>query len=97
MHFDDLNRSFRTGEIEMTVIQRIGHNHGRLSDVRFLGLNSRGGLLQESRDLAALIEERELSTYSSSQCLGSCMIPFLAGKQRLLHSDAQLGFEKSRI
>jgi hypothetical protein len=79
--------------VTRAVTEHLYHNPG----IELLTLNSRGGLLQESRELSALIAERELSTYSNGECLSVCTTPFLAGKQRILHADAKLGFQKSRI
>ena len=88
----ELNGGLGLG-VTRAVTEHLYHNPG----VELLALNSRGGLLEESRELGALIEERELSTYSNGECLSACTTPFLAGKQRILHADAKLGFQKSRI
>ena len=88
----ELNGGLGLG-VTRAVTEHLHHNPG----VELLVLNSRGGLLEESRELGALIEERELSTYSNGECLSACTTPFLAGKQRILHADAKLGFQKSRI
>jgi GYF domain 2 len=60
--------------------------------VRLIHLNSIGGQIDEGHKLYRLIKNRNLITYTSSNCYSACTLPFLAGKQRYLASGAKLGF-----
>lgn len=63
--------------------------------VKLIHLNSIGGLLTEGFKLRALIKERALITYTSSNCLSACTLVFTAGRQRYLANGAKLGFHSS--
>jgi len=63
--------------------------------VHVIHLNSDGGELHEGRLLAVLIQQRHLTTYTSTICASACTIAFLAGTTRYLADDAWLGFHSS--
>ena len=63
--------------------------------VHVIHLNSDGGELQEGHLLAELIQQRHLTTYTSTVCASACTIAFLAGSPRYLADDAWLGFHSS--
>jgi len=55
-------------------------------------LDSPGGRVYESRKLAELIFEFNLDTYSLKGCESACVTAFIAGENRYLAEDANLGF-----
>ncbi len=57
-------------------------------------LNSIGGRVAEARALAALIESRHLDTYTATLCASACILPYAAGRERLLGESATLGFHQ---
>lgn len=63
-------------------------------NLKVVHLNSGGGRLGEAIKLARLIHERGLDTYTSASCNSACVIAFLAGRQRWLKANAQLGFHR---
>jgi len=60
-------------------------------------LNSHGGRLDPARKLRDLIETHGLATYTSEQCNSACLLPFIAGRTRILKSGAKLGFHAYRF
>ncbi len=55
-------------------------------------LESKGGNIYQARGLANIIIQHELDTYSFSYCHSACTIAFVAGKNRYLKKQAELGF-----
>ena len=60
-------------------------------NIRFIQLNSGGGRIGPARNLAKLIEERNLITCTTG-CHSACLYPFMAGRQRIIQENAKLGF-----
>jgi hypothetical protein len=53
---------------------------------------SQGGLVDEAMQLQKIINENNLSTYVSGECVSACTIVYLGGKKRFMKSSAILGF-----
>jgi hypothetical protein len=64
--------------------------------VRRVRLNSGGGSLSEARKVRALILARQLDTDSTQQCNSACVSVYIAGRHRLLHRAARMGFHLPR-
>ena len=62
--------------------------------VRTIVLNSRGGLLVEGLDIAALVAKRQLDTYVEESCQSACTIILLAGRDRAASPNARVGFHR---
>ena len=62
--------------------------------IEIIHLNSEGGRVLTARKLAKLIEEKDLKTYTSRGCYSACVIPYAAGKERLIKGGANLGFHQ---
>jgi len=67
------------------------------SQVRVLRLNSYGGRIAEADAIADLVRKRQLITYVSQHCDSACTHIFLAGSQRWLGQEGQLGFHQPSI
>ena len=65
--------------------------------VTVVHLNSSGGRETEGYQLYKLIRERRLATYTASNCVSACTIAFLGGTDRLLSTNARLGFHSLSI
>jgi len=65
--------------------------------IQITHLNSRGGRINEAHRLYKTIKERNLSTYTSADCVSACSIAFLAGRERYLGESGRLGFHSSSI
>jgi len=59
--------------------------------VRFIVLDSPGGVPDEARRLAALIGVRGLAAYVPRRCAAECVTAFLAGNPRMIAPGARLG------
>lgn len=65
--------------------------------IQVLHLNSQGGRMAEAYLLYKTIKERNLSTFTSADCVSACSIAFLAGKERYLGESGRLGFHSVRV
>ena len=65
--------------------------------VQIIHLNSQGGRIYEGYQLYKTIKERNLSTYTSTDCASACSLAFLAGRERYLGEDGRLGFHSTSI
>jgi hypothetical protein len=65
--------------------------------VRVIHLNSSGGRINEAYKLSRLIRDRNLATYTATQCASACAIAFISGKRRYLAETARLGFHGARV
>jgi hypothetical protein len=63
-----------------------------LPHVEVLHMNSMGGRAHEAKNMARLVRERSLITYTSEQCLSAATLVFVAGKERVVEVKAKLGF-----
>jgi hypothetical protein len=59
-------------------------------------LNSPGGEVFEAREMVQLVRRRGLTTTIDQYCMSACTLVFLAGHERYLAPDAELGFHRSR-
>jgi hypothetical protein len=65
--------------------------------VQVIHLNSQGGRINEAYQLYKTIKERNLSTYTSADCVSACSLAFLAGRERYLGESGRLGFHSTSI
>ncbi len=63
--------------------------------VRTVYLDSPGGLTIEGRLIAALVRKRGLSTYVEHYCASACTQVFVAGRERILGPEGELGFHQA--
>jgi len=66
-------------------------------EVKVLHLSSRGGRIMEARRLHDAIRRRGLTTVSATLCASACTIAFLGGKERVITSEAKIGFHRGMI
>ncbi len=59
--------------------------------IKVVHLNSIGGFIGEGEKIRDLIEQRGLTTYTSTQCASACTIAYLGGTSRYLAPRAKLG------
>ncbi|MGY2048650.1 hypothetical protein [Methylobacterium sp. JK268] len=60
--------------------------------VERIHLTSDGGLVDEGLALGRAIAAHHLTTYVPDYCVSACTLAFLRGRERLIASDARLGF-----
>ena len=63
--------------------------------VKTVFLASPGGLTIEGRLIAALVRKRRLNTYVEHYCASACTQVFVAGRERTLGAEAELGFHQA--
>ncbi|WP_415892633.1 zinc-ribbon domain-containing protein [Neptuniibacter sp. PT8_73] len=63
--------------------------------IKTIHLNNSGGLIEEGINLAKLISNRQLITFTSDLCASSCTIAFVAGQERYLGKNGFLGFHSA--
>jgi hypothetical protein len=61
-------------------------------DVKVVHLNSIGGRIGEGFQIYQMVHDRNLTTYTATECASACTIAFLGGSSRYLSSKARLGF-----
>lgn len=64
-------------------------------NLKVVHLMSNGGRIGEARELARLIADRGLSTYTATVCLSACTVAFIAGRERFLKIGGKLGFHRA--
>jgi hypothetical protein len=62
--------------------------------IRVVHLNSIGGRIGEGEQLYKVIQDNNLITYVSLECLSACTMAFAAGRERVLLHGAVLGFHR---
>ncbi|MGE8066190.1 zinc-ribbon domain-containing protein [Pseudomonas sp. NPDC089569] len=65
--------------------------------VRVIYLNSAGGRVAEADKLASLIADRKLITYTRTSCASACALAFLAGRERYIGEQGQIGFHSASV
>ncbi|WP_316195381.1 MULTISPECIES: RDD family protein [unclassified Bradyrhizobium] len=83
-----------TGGIKFGVAKELEGFLNAMPDVKTVRLDSIGGRIREAQIMSDLIKARGLSTLVEKQCLSACTIVFLGGKDRVILSDARLGFHQ---
>lgn len=90
----DTNELIFTGGFAYGVTDKIEALLNKNPNINKIYLNSDGGRIAEARKLADLIVNRGLITHTTQACSSACIIPFAAGRQRLIKKDAFLGFHQ---
>ncbi|KTD13982.1 hypothetical protein [Legionella israelensis] len=60
-------------------------------DIWNISLSSRGGRIAVAKNIAKLIKDYKIVTYTSSTCESACVIAFIAGSKRILGDGARIG------
>ncbi len=61
-------------------------------NVTTISLESPGGIVFAGRTIGKIIEEKQLNTHVENYCYSVCTLVFAAGKQRVIDTDAEIGF-----
>lgn len=64
-------------------------------NLKVVHLMSSGGRIGEARELARLIADRGLSTYTATVCMSACTLAYIAGRERFLKAGGKLGFHRA--
>ena len=94
---DDRNTLFISGEINLGIsddMKKLLKQHRGVTRVQ---LSSIGGDLDESYRLQEIIQQHRLDTYVEDYCYSACTLVFIAGRDRVISSDAVLGFHQYQM
>lgn len=91
------NQLMLTGEIGHGATKKLNSLLDQNPQSSILILNSEGGLIVESRGLANTIKQHQLDTHVLQRCYSACTLAFIAGNQRSLANNAQLGFHQYNL
>ena len=97
LHLTESNQLMLTGEIGHGATKKLNSLLDQHPQSSILILNSEGGLIVESRGLAKTIQQHQLDTHVSQRCYSACTLAFIAGNQRSLAENAQLGFHQYNL
>lgn len=81
-------------EITLPDIDRLRQVLRGNEGIRVLELNSTGGSVFASEEMARVVLDFELDTVVSGSCVSSCVNIFLAGKSRRMLLGSQIGFHR---
>lgn len=67
--------------------------------VKFVVLNSPGGVVAGGADLAIVIRDEQLSVavLDGQECASACFMPFAAGKQKIVAATARIGVHSASV
>ena len=91
---DDRKTLLISGEINLGIsddIEQLLEQHRGVTRVQ---LSSIGGDLDESYRVQDIIQLHRLDTYVEDYCYSACTLVFIAGRNRVISSDAVLGFHQ---
>jgi len=91
------NQLVLTGEIGYGATEKLDSLLKQHPQSTLLILNSEGGLIVESRGVANAVKKHGLNTRVTQRCYSACTIAFIAGNQRSLAKNAQLGFHQYNL
>ena len=77
---------------DVTEFENLMRNN---EDVKYLQLNSSGGLVEAAIYFSDIIIDYELNTHVDGECSSSCVFLFLGGEKRTLQRGSWIGFHKS--
>ncbi len=84
-----------TGEIGFGLADQVSEALLANPNAQEIVLNLKGGRIVEARKLANLIASRPgLRTRTEEVCASACVLPFMAGRERILGNRAALGFHR---
>jgi len=82
------------GGINLGLTNEVAKYMKQYPTIKRIHLESVGGLTGEARGVAKIVQENDLDTYVSGNCMSACTYIFVAGKRRVLSTHARLGFHR---
>lgn len=77
-----------------TDVKKALMDHPQIGEVR---LDSVGGRVSAAQKIAILIKSRKMDTMVYSECSSACIIPLMAGRNRIIYRSARIGFHAPAI
>lgn len=81
-----------SGGIKLHAASQLDHFLTEHPAIKLLQIDTPGGRGKEGYAMASVVRRHEMSTYVGAECASAGIIVFLAGKERILRSDARVGF-----
>jgi hypothetical protein len=85
------------GFLSNSVANDLAAALGSHKNIRVVRLRSIGGRIDAASHIQEIILSRHLDTFVSDKCISACIIAFLAGHQRKISPEAQLGFHAAML
>ena len=82
------------GPIDWELFSAVKATLQQRNTIETVVLNSSGGRVFTARAMALIIEEHQLDTHVDRLCYSACTLVFLAGRQRTVSPNGELGFHR---
>ena len=79
------------GSLTLETVNQIANSN----DIKFVQLNSGGGLIETALDIASFVDKNNISTVVNSECASACVLIAVSGKQLLVSRTARFGFHNA--
>lgn len=89
--------AYWSGPIDFDSFEALENTLQRYSQITSLSLSSGGGRIAAARGMARLVSEAKLDTSVSGTCSSACTLVFIAGENRSIGQDGQLGFHGYKL
>ena len=86
-----------SGTLEFGLTRRVKLLLNEDPTIDQLMLNSTGGIISEARGVAKVVLQRQLTTHVEHECFSACTLIFIAGHNRTLGHQGQLGFHQYSV
>ena len=64
---------------------------------KVLHIESIGGRIIEAKEMSTLVRARQMTTYTSERCLSAATLVLMSGKERVIATDAKIGFHSGNF
>jgi len=82
------------GGINLGLTNKVADYMKQYPTIKSIHIESIGGLTSEARGVAKIVQENNLDTYVSGNCMSACTYIFVAGNKRTLSTHARLAFHR---
>jgi ATP-dependent protease ClpP protease subunit len=79
------------GSLTLETVNQIANS----TDIKFVQLNSGGGLIETALDIASFVDKNNISTVVNGECASACVLIAISGKQLLVSRSARFGFHNA--
>ena len=87
-----LQQIYLSGTMDIGIVTEFKNLLIKHPNTTGLVLESKGGNIYQARGLANVVIEYGLNTFAFNHCYSACTIVFIAGKNRYIGEQAELGF-----
>lgn len=91
------NELLISGGIRYGMTKTVIEYFNKYPNIKIIHLDSPGGRFLEAKYLADYLENKNITTYTSTNCSSACIDIFMSGANRIIGNGGKLGFQKSSI